>query len=173
VAYIQTGNSEQQRKALQIKADFQRHLDRVRADTSLSDSGKRAMIQSYHDEYTRELATLEGDESRALANRKLKLERDLFGLAGISDSSTAISYRDAQDRVAALDSGAQNEALRLLSQAERSGDTHLAKAVALRAFSKSSGSTCSTPTPICTPARSPRCRSSSTCSPAAPRPASQ
>lgn len=134
MAYLQTGTTEQQRKAIEIRGEFNRNVAAIRASTTLNDAGKREAIQNHYDRAAERLTTLATEDARTTADRKRKLERDLFGLSGTADSSTAISYRDAQDRVAAIDGSDQQQAVRLLTQAERSGDNHLAKAVALRAF---------------------------------------
>lgn len=59
------------------------------------------------------------------------LRRDLFGRT-ITDAQTAISFRDTQSRVGSL--GDQKEALKLLDQAELSGDTVMVKALMQRAI---------------------------------------
>lgn len=60
---------------------------------------------------------------------KRSLTRELFGATSVSGSD-AISMRDALDRADSLNSPGQ--ALELLDRAERSGDRHLAQAVAQR-----------------------------------------
>lgn len=62
------------------------------------------------------------------------LRRDLFG-STITDTQTAISFRDAQSRVGGL--ADQEEALKLLDQAELAGDTVMVKALMQRAVERS------------------------------------
>ena len=78
------------------------------------------------------VARLQADDQAATSARHTTLERDLFGLTGFTDASAAISFRDAQDRASGITD--ERDALRLLNQAELSGDDHLAKAVALRSL---------------------------------------
>jgi hypothetical protein len=57
---------------------------------------------------------------------------DIAGNNGVDRASASVSYRDAQDRVASLESPV--DAGSLLTRAENSGDELLARAIAQRAF---------------------------------------
>lgn len=75
--------------------------------------------------------TLAQNSVKTVANRRLALERKIFGNTSNSDAQTAMSRRDAQDRAEQIDNPA--EALRLLQRAERAGDELLCQAIASRA----------------------------------------
>lgn len=57
---------------------------------------------------------------------------DIAGASGVNRASASVSYRDAQDRVASLDS--PQAADYLFTRAENSGDELLARAIAQRAY---------------------------------------
>ena len=132
MATVQAGTTESQRKAIDTIATYQGQVSAIRADTSLSQEGRRVSLARVYISYRDAVAQIQAGEQAANATRSDTLERDLFGLNGLTDASTAISYRDAQDRAASIEDS--RDALRLLKQADLSGDVHLAKAVALRAL---------------------------------------
>ena len=130
--YIQTGTTDQQRKAADTIAAYQARIEAIRSDPTLSPEGKRNRMAGIYVTTRDTVARLQADEQAATSARRTTLERDLFGLTGFTDASAAISYRDAQDRASGITD--ERDALRLLNQAELSGDDHLAKAVALRSL---------------------------------------
>ena len=124
---------------------FREQLDAIRADTTLSNNGRRAKIASAYDA-ARDVVdhSKEKHEWTKQAQRQ-KLERKVFGpptktLTG----ADAISWRDAQDRAAKLlpasysepvdNDVLQADALGLLNRALQSGDDHLARAIVTVAF---------------------------------------
>jgi len=129
---VTTGNTPQQEKALKLKADYQRLVDDIRNNRTLSEHGKRKELAILYIDYKPRMEALEAEENATKETRAKALRRDLFGLSGFADPHAAISYRDAQDRAANIQD--EDAAMSLLNRAELSGDTSLAKAVAARAF---------------------------------------
>ena len=129
---IQTGTTDQQRKAADTIIACQARIEGIRSDPTLSPEGKRNRMAGIYATTRDTVARLQADDQAATSARRTTLERDLFGLTGFTDASAAISFRDAQDRASGITD--ERDALRLLNQAELSGDDHLAKAVALRSL---------------------------------------
>lgn len=134
MALVQTGRTGSEREALAIKSEFSRDVERIRADSQLSDAGKEAAIARAYVTAQEALGRMQAQQEADAKRRVRALEREIFGLYGAADASESISYRDAQDRAAALPDDGEQQALRLLHQAERSGDRHLAKAIVQRAL---------------------------------------
>lgn len=124
---------------------YREQLDAIRADTTLSNNGRRAKIASAYDA-AREIVdhSKEKHEWTKQAQRQ-KLERKVFGPpTKMLTGADAISWRDAQDRAAKLlpasysepvdNDVLQAEALGLLNRALQSGDDHLARAIVTVAF---------------------------------------
>ena len=130
--HIQTGTTDQQRKAADTITAYQARIEAIRAEPTLSPEGKRNRMAGIYVTTRDTVARLQADDQAATSARRTTLERDLFGLTGFTDASAAISFRDAQDRASGITD--ERDALRLLNQAELSGDDHLAKAVALRSI---------------------------------------
>ena len=128
--HIQTGTTDQQRKAADTIAAHQSRIEAIRSDPTLSPEGKRNRMAGIYATARNTVARLQADDQAATSARRTTLERDLFGLTGFTDASAAISFRDAQDRAVGITD--ERDALRLLHQAELSGDDHLSKAVVLR-----------------------------------------
>ncbi|OZD81824.1 hypothetical protein CH260_10345 [Rhodococcus sp. 05-2256-B2] len=125
--------------------NYREQLDTIRADTTLSNNGRRAKIASAYDA-AREIVdhSKEKHEWTKQAQRQ-KLERKVFGPPTTTlTGADAISWRDAQDRAAKLlpasysepvdNDVLQGEALGLLNRALQSGDDHLARAIVTVAF---------------------------------------
>lgn len=132
MAGITTGNTPQELEAIAALGVYQQQIASIRADPSLSDVGRQQQLAAAYIRTRDAVARL---QSRATANastRRDVLIRTLFGLTTTADPNAAISFRDAQDRAAALEN--PRAAQRLLDQANRTGDEHLAKAIAHRAY---------------------------------------
>lgn len=129
---IQSGNTPQQQKALNLRGEYQNLVESIRGDRSLSEHGKQKELARLYIDYKPRMQALEAEENSTKQTRLKTLRRDLFGLSGFADPNTAISYRDAQDRAANIQD--EEAAMSLLSRAELSGDTSLAKAVAAKSF---------------------------------------
>lgn len=122
-------------KALALQGEFQRGVAGIRSDTNLSAEGRQAAILPLYNATKVKIDALRAQEQTDATRRQATLEREIFGTIGSSDPGAVISYRDAQDRANALPAiGGEADAVRLLEQAQRSGDTQLAKAIAQRAF---------------------------------------
>lgn len=118
-------------KITRAQAAHARALDEIRADYTLSELGKRQKIQAQHEAHKVTMADFRGAVQRTTAAARADLERRLFGVPG-TDASAAISYRDAQDRVARINR--PHELATLLERAAASGDTALERAAFERAW---------------------------------------
>ena len=120
--------------AEKVRADQRTRIEAIRANRNLSPEGKKAQIARIYLESKNEVAKLEKQEA---ANRKARINdirKEVFGLNGYQTSQDVISYRDAQDRVAALGINDEEKALALYDRAELSGDSILAAALVNRAL---------------------------------------
>lgn len=116
-------------KVEQAQADYNYLLESIRADNRLTPAGKRQQIAAA---YLRAFRTVNEVKAKLDADKAKKiggLRKDLFGLNGTADAQQAISFRDAQARAAELGLEDQEKALKLLDQAELSGDDIMVKAL--------------------------------------------
>jgi len=121
--------------ALEQHKIFRDRLENIRSDAQLSPEGKRAAIASAYTDARNKITNAQAAEEAHASDRRAYLEADLFGMSPIAGGADFMSYRDAYDRVANIPpDGAKDAASRLLTQAERSSDSHLAKAVIQRAM---------------------------------------
>lgn len=121
-------------KAEQLQSNFRQALESIRADNRLTPEGKRQQIAG---EYLRTSRGINAIRESVAANKEQRigaLRKDLFGITGGSDAQRAISYRDAQERVGSLALGDQDKAVKLLDQAELSGDEVMLKAIMQRSL---------------------------------------
>jgi hypothetical protein len=116
-----------------LQAAFQREVERVRSFRYLTDEAKRARIAAAYVDGTQKMRALQEQDAARQATRRRSLESRVYGISTLTGdtASLAISRRDAGDRVARLKT--EDEALALLTRAERSGDEPLARALAERA----------------------------------------
>ena len=126
--------TEQGQKAATVQADLRMQLDYIRNDRKLTADGKRQQIAGVYLQAKRQLDALKADEANKRASQINDLRRTLFGSPGTSDAQTAISYRDAQERVGVLGIEDQDKAAKLLDQAQLSGDEVMVKAIIQRAL---------------------------------------
>jgi hypothetical protein len=131
-----TGNpsNSYQEKALKLRGEYNQWLERTRNDRTLSAVGKQQQIARKYLEYKREVAAIQAQQETNDQNRLKTLRRELFGMPGTTDGHAAIAYRDAIDRATRLEK--EEDALSMLSLAEMSGDSTLAKAIAARGFQR-------------------------------------
>lgn len=122
------------RQAEQIHTNYAKALERIRSDKHLSSEGKKEQIAAEYNRAAGSLNAIKESFNSAKILRTHVLRRDLFGSTA-TDSQTAISFRDAQERVGAIDT--QKKAIKLLDQAELSGDTVMVKALMQRAIESS------------------------------------
>lgn len=127
-------NTEQGRKAETVQAGSRQQIEYIRADKRITDEGKRQQIAAVYLQAKRQLDALKADEANKRSSQITDLRRTLFGSPGTSDAQTAISYRDAQERVGALGLEDAGKAAKLLDQAELSGDEVMVKAIIQRAI---------------------------------------
>jgi hypothetical protein len=121
-----------------INTQLNLSVEQIRNAKGYSAEGKRVLIARAYQRRMQEMAELRSAANTALSKERDTLVRDLFGLdrfVNLTDptgsrASLAVSYRDAQDRVARLER--EDEALELLARADRSGDEILARAVVER-----------------------------------------
>ena len=112
-------------------------VQRIRDRKELSAEAKRSAIARVHLGQKAQLAALQEKANQDIAAGRRAATAAAFGIDDLAGDATsrltaAVSYRDAQDRVAKLKSPA--EALQKLQWAEGSGDELLARAVAQRAY---------------------------------------
>lgn len=127
----------QGQKAETIQSTFRQQSEYVRGNKKLTDTGKRQQLAQVYLEAKRQLDALAANVQQQRETRVSALRRDLFGAAGTSDPQRAISFRDAQERVNALQHGDSAKAAKLLDQAELSGDDVMVKAVIQRSLEMS------------------------------------
>lgn len=130
-------------EARNVRDKYERTLQTVRGNQDLTDAAKRERIRAaYHEariamERLRQSAGQEGEEKSA------RLYKKAFGqtfdtLTAPDERMRSIQIaRDSLDRAEAAQS--PQDALKLLSRADLTGDTPLMKAVALKAFEMSWG----------------------------------
>jgi len=121
------------RQADQIHTNYAKALERIRSDKNLTSEGKKEQIAAEYNRAAGSLNAIKESFNTAKILRTHVLRRDLFGSAA-TDAQTAISFRDAQDRVGSLGQFDQKKALKLLDQAELSGDAVMVKAIMQRAI---------------------------------------
>lgn len=119
-------NTPQAQKAMNLIGEHNRTVEYIRNNRNLTPEGQRKQIAANYLQYKKQIAALEAEDKAARASKADSLRRTLFGLSS-SDANATISYRDAQDRVAAIKDEAQ--ALELLDRADLSNDEILTKAI--------------------------------------------
>lgn len=123
-------NTPQALKAIALIGEHNRNADYIRNNKNLTPEGQRKQIAANYLQYKKQIAALEAEDKAARASKADSLRRTLFGLSS-SDANATISYRDAQDRVAAIKD--ENQALELLDRADLGNDEILTKAIVGRA----------------------------------------
>jgi hypothetical protein len=108
-------------------------IERVRNDEHLSATGKRIAIATAYARTTRDMRQLQQEQELTARLHQSMLEKSLFGNSGGPLSgSDSISVRDAQARADQLTN--PSEALTLLTRSQQTGDLHLERAIANRAY---------------------------------------
>ncbi len=121
-------------QALARQRAYAQSIDAIRSDERLSRVGRRRAMAAAFLKAEEELRHLKQSEHEATTRRRRELERDLFGAGSRRANTATASYRDAEDRAQQLKRPEQ--ALALLSRAERNGDALLARAIAARAWDR-------------------------------------
>lgn len=127
----------QQNAGLQIKAELQQAIDRINRDPTLTPIGKNEKVAVLQEAAGNALSSLHAQQRQNVENRLKALESSLFDRATIegSDPALVVSYRDAAERVAALEGSVDtSNAVALMRSALRNGDLPLQKMLLRAAF---------------------------------------
>lgn len=108
---------------------YRRTRVNIEQDRNLSPEGKRAHILPLQDNLKTKLADMQAQEMKLLTDKMESLQSSLITKLG-SSSSDIIAMRDAEERADRLEN--QEEAVRVIQRAVRSGDKSLAHAVLRR-----------------------------------------
>lgn len=127
MGYLTGSNTPQALKAMALVGEHNRTVEYIRNNKNLTPKGKQKQIGANYLQHKQQITALEAEDKAARTSKADSLRRSLFGLSGSSDANATISYRDAQDRVAAIDS--EEKALELLDRADLSNDEILTKAI--------------------------------------------
>lgn len=118
-----------------IRRDYEKQLEAIRADKTLSFWGKRSKIKALYEETERQIAKLRAEHEAELQRERRELQRRAFGAYHPHTATEAEirqideSYRHALDRAEQAEN--PTEALALLRRADLAGDEVLARAVGL------------------------------------------
>ncbi|MCS5715110.1 hypothetical protein NVV95_11160 [Herbiconiux sp. CPCC 205716] len=99
----------------------------IENNPNLSPEGRKADLAEMKEAARSRMASIRAEENKLATDRRDSLRRTVMGTVGY-DSSSIISYRDAQDRAAKL--ADRDDAARVMERALTSGDKALASAVA-------------------------------------------
>lgn len=124
--------AEQARAIRKHAAD---EMTAVRDSRDLSDQGRQRQLARITQRRNDQLRALRVTEQRDLEDRRETLVRQLFRNPTPRDAASVVSYRDAQDRAAAVTG---EKAVELYRRAVRTGDELLARALAVRAAERGS-----------------------------------
>lgn len=121
-------------QAERIQTRWARTRETITNDKTLTEIGKQQKLDAEREQVSTKLRGLREQESALVTAKKQSLEKALFGLSAVDSTYTdrIMSYRDAQDRAARLES--HNAAQELLTSAIRSEDKILAAAVLAKAI---------------------------------------
>lgn len=121
--------------AQSIRRNYERQLEEIRADKTLSFWGKQAKIKALYEETEQQIAKLRAEHEAELQRERRELQRRAFGAYHPHTATEAElrqideNYRQALDR--AEQAKSPTEALALLRRADLAGDSVLARAVGL------------------------------------------
>lgn len=127
MSYLTGSKTPQALKANELIGRHNTEITSIRANRNLTHEGKVKQIAAAHLNYKQQITKLEAEDKQISAAKADSLRRTLFGLFGNNDPNALISYRDAQDRVAAIDT--EQKAMELLDRSDLSNDEILAKAI--------------------------------------------
>lgn len=134
-------NNEQLRKhvergrasADQVRSEYQSVIAEIDSDDTRTESWKQERRDKAHAEMVAKLRKAHEREKETIDNTIRHIRREMNSTFG-EDGSSVIAYRDAQDRAGRLTT--EEDAVRLIEQAERSSDRTLALAAFHRSVSK-------------------------------------
>jgi hypothetical protein len=117
-----------------IRNAHDRRAAYIRSQTQYTADAKAGMLAKNYTDATSQMDDLRRTATGDDAALRTSLERKAFGIADLpgDPATAAVSYRDAQDRVAGITGTPDAHAL--LARAQRSGDEPLARAVAAHAY---------------------------------------
>ncbi|GLP83568.1 hypothetical protein [Mycobacterium antarcticum] len=122
-------------QAAELNDNYARTQSEISADPHLTDAGKAEALAPFHEQLTTSVAALRHREKAVISAKREALERNLYGTSGYA---TEISgFREAQSIAARLTD--DNEAHALYTNALRSDDKVLARAVFQQAEAKGWG----------------------------------
>lgn len=122
------------RTTKQIRESLSAAVREVRANRDLSAEGQQRQLARVYQHHNSEMQTLRQTVKDERERRYEQLHRKMFGNPTAGDPSSAINFRDAQERAESVKDA--DEARRLLARAHAAGDTALSKALAMRALEK-------------------------------------
>ena len=129
----------QHTQAMQIVADANENIARIRARTDLVPEAKAQRIADVYLDATGKLDPLRAEYEAGETNRLARLQRKAFALP-LNDSMAAASYRDALDRFGRLrdepGENAEEQALVIIDRAARAGDELAIRAAANVGFDR-------------------------------------
>lgn len=128
------GRTQNQQKAGEVRARFADRVGAIRSNARLTRDGKAAAIGREYLAAKSALSKLRGDEVSAPKQRRDELHQEIFGLPKGADVGTIIAYRDARDRASQLTK--MDDAVKLATSAQKSGDMQLLTAVIERSVSQ-------------------------------------
>lgn len=101
-------------------------LDKLQNNAGLSEEGRQALAAKIYLEAKTQVEQIRGSEKQGSQSVLDSARRSLFG-SSVGSSSDAIAYRDAVDRVEAIN--LERDALKLLDRAHVTGDTTMTTAL--------------------------------------------
>ncbi|MDO9398387.1 MAG: hypothetical protein Q7T71_17720 [Herbiconiux sp.] len=120
-------------RAARVQSNASARKNQINQDPNLTPQGRDAALEKVNTESRAIMDQLRAEEIKLATDKRDSLRRTVMGTVG-TDSSSIISYRDAQDRADKLED--RDEAERVMQRALTSGDKALASAVAEAALSK-------------------------------------
>lgn len=127
--HLKFNSTTEQQRAARVIAEHAKRADAIRADRRLTPEGKRSKLAQAYLKAKAEVDSLRAQETERTSTRRAELQRSLFGAS--SDPASVVAYRDAMDRVSKLNK--VDEAHAALQRAEMTGDSIMARAIALHA----------------------------------------
>ena len=121
-----------QEAAFAVKEDYELKAAVIKADTKLSPVGKNEELADLRQRTEAKLAELQAQQQRDYTAKRERLTSKLLDRNALegSDSAATLSWRDAAERVAALEAkGDAKSALSLMRSALRTRDTPLEKSL--------------------------------------------
>lgn len=114
----------------QIREQYGRQVDRIRAREDLTPQAKQVAMARAHQAAAQKIAAIRDADRQQYQQRKTTLEKRLFGNRELSGTD-ALSARDAREKAAKLTD--PQEAQAAYSRALRDGDRDYARAIAAHA----------------------------------------